>query len=338
MVPPLVGLIAGLVTGLMFGLTGRNGDVPPVGTPRWSWSGTLRSIILGLNVGMICGLTFGLIYGLQSGLTSGLTWWLIGGLIFAVAGRRESITRDIRTVETLIWSWSDALRGGGYGLMYSMIAGLIMGLIMGLVFLIFIFVSKGVQNSELVAVLIYMLAGGLAFGFLLGLPVGLTFLILRGLKSGIVDKKTLTNQGISLSMRNAVLSGLIVGLTLGLIEGLIGGLFFALIYVLIKWAGLIGGPIISLIDGLIGGLISGLITGLLAGLIIFGGLDAIKHYVLRLILAWKGYAPLNYARFLDYAAKLIFLRKVGGGYIFIHRMLMEHFAAMEKEESGEVGL
>ncbi len=70
------------------------------------------------------------------------------------------------------------------------------------------------------------------------------------------------------------------------------------------------------------------------GILVYGGLDVIKHYTLRLILWWKGYAPLNYVRFLDYATKLIFLRKVGGGYIFIHRMLMEHFAAMRKEESG----
>ncbi|MDJ0592593.1 MAG: hypothetical protein QNJ72_21810 [Pleurocapsa sp. MO_226.B13] len=42
--------------------------------------------------------------------------------------------------------------------------------------------------------------------------------------------------------------------------------------------------------------------------------------------------PWNYARFLDYAAERIFLRKVGGGYIFIHRMLLEHFARMELEQ------
>ena len=34
---------------------------------------------------------------------------------------------------------------------------------------------------------------------------------------------------------------------------------------------------------------------------------------------------------LHYAADRIFLRKVGGGYIFIHRMLMEYFAALEAE-------
>jgi hypothetical protein len=34
---------------------------------------------------------------------------------------------------------------------------------------------------------------------------------------------------------------------------------------------------------------------------------------------------------LDYATDRIFLRKVGGGYIFIHRMLMEYFVALETE-------
>lgn len=32
--------------------------------------------------------------------------------------------------------------------------------------------------------------------------------------------------------------------------------------------------------------------------------------------------------FLDYAAERIFLRKIGGGYIFIHRYLMEYFASL----------
>ena len=42
----------------------------------------------------------------------------------------------------------------------------------------------------------------------------------------------------------------------------------------------------------------------------------------------KGEEPVvvNHARFLDYAAERIFLQKVGGGYIFVHRTLLEHFA------------
>jgi eukaryotic-like serine/threonine-protein kinase len=52
----------------------------------------------------------------------------------------------------------------------------------------------------------------------------------------------------------------------------------------------------------------------------------IKHYALRLILWLNGHTPFNFIKFLDHFAKLIFLKKVGGGYIFIHRMLLDYFA------------
>lgn len=75
--------------------------------------------------------------------------------------------------------------------------------------------------------------------------------------------------------------------------------------------------------------------GLALGL--FGGLGAnessgvvcIQHYTLRLILYRKNYIPLDYVSFLNYASARLFLQKVGGGYIFVHRMLLEHFARME---------
>ena len=67
---------------------------------------------------------------------------------------------------------------------------------------------------------------------------------------------------------------------------------------------------------------------MLAGLW-YGGLDVIQHYSLRFVLTILRYTPWNYSHFLDYAAERIFLRKVGGGYIFIHRLLMDHFAAQE---------
>lgn len=67
------------------------------------------------------------------------------------------------------------------------------------------------------------------------------------------------------------------------------------------------------------------------GLIDGGGKICIQHFTLRLILYFNGYIPWNYARFLDYATEHIFLRKFGGGYIFIHRLLLEHFAQMKLE-------
>ncbi|NER51814.1 MAG: NACHT domain-containing protein [Symploca sp. SIO1A3] len=80
----------------------------------------------------------------------------------------------------------------------------------------------------------------------------------------------------------------------------------------------------------------GLAVGLLVGLIggrgpVFAGFVLIQHFTLRVLLWWKGYIPWNYARFLDYATEHIFLQKVGGGYIFIHQTLMEHFAQLQEE-------
>ena len=78
-------------------------------------------------------------------------------------------------------------------------------------------------------------------------------------------------------------------------------------------------------------MVFGLAVALIAGTWL-GGLDVILHYFLRLLLYVKGRTPLNLVRFLDYTAKdLNFLQKVGGSYIFIHGMLLEHFAAMQTE-------
>jgi hypothetical protein len=59
-------------------------------------------------------------------------------------------------------------------------------------------------------------------------------------------------------------------------------------------------------------LLIGLLVGVGVGLR-FGGFACLQHIVLRLLLRRNGFAPLNYVKFLDYAAKRIFLRKVVGG-------------------------
>lgn len=94
---------------------------------------------------------------------------------------------------------------------------------------------------------------------------------------------------------------------------------------LVCW--LISSSIVELIINLIILLSYVLNIGLLDG----GGKACIQHFTLRLLLYRDGYIPWNYARFLDYATERIFLQKVGGGYIFIHRLLLEHFAQMKLE-------
>jgi hypothetical protein len=80
--------------------------------------------------------------------------------------------------------------------------------------------------------------------------------------------------------------------------------------------------------GLVVGLSFGLSTGLLVGLL-NGGLACLRHWVLRFLLWRAGAVPWHYVQFLDYAAERILLRKVGGGYIFIHRLLLDYFADLE---------
>jgi hypothetical protein len=142
---------------------------------------------------------------------------------------------------------------------------------------------------------------GSALGLLIGLLIGLRF--------NVREMKTNPNQGIWLSLRNS--------LTIGLLAGLLFALLSVVIFVALKQ------PLpknLHIMLGLFG------FFAVLAALM-YGGYDVFQHFILRLILGARKQIPWNYARFLDQAAERILLRKVGGGYIFIHRLLLEHFAA-----------
>ena len=69
--------------------------------------------------------------------------------------------------------------------------------------------------------------------------------------------------------------------------------------------------------------------GVIFSLINGSGLAVIQHLFLRSILWFKYKTPWSYTKLLDYATERIFRQKVGGGYIFIHPMLREHFAKIE---------
>jgi hypothetical protein len=120
-------------------------------------------------------------------------------------------------------------------------------------------------------------------------------------------------------------AGLAAGLLLGLVYGPFYGLSDETGRSLLF--GLSGGLFFGLSGGLFFGLGGGLFVGLATGLR-YGGRACLQHLVLRLSLWYYGCTPRRYADFLDYAAERLFLRRVGGGYIFIHRLLQEHFAAM----------
>jgi len=156
-------------------------------------------------------------------------------------------------------------------------------------------------------------ADGRPIAFFVAL-LGMTLAIFAGLRQGAVSLKVFPNQGINLSIRYAIVT-------------LIGfGLVVAAATTLSSLEGLGGRGIRN--SGISGPILMGIIVGTVAGLW-YGGLDVTQHYTLRLILYLKRETPWNYVRFLDYAAGRVFLRKVGGGYIFVHRLLMDHFSALD---------
>ncbi|MFN8504637.1 NACHT domain-containing protein [Kouleothrix sp.] len=139
---------------------------------------------------------------------------------------------------------------------------------------------------------------------------------IAGLRSARLDVqfKLKPNQGIRNSAKNAltVIFGITALYSIG--YGLFGGLAF------------IGkGILFVLLIGFTRGLRNSLLFATPLGLK-YGGHAVIQHICLRLALASEKTIPWNYAKSLDYAAERILLRKVGGGYIFIHRYLLEYYA------------
>lgn len=117
---------------------------------------------------------------------------------------------------------------------------------------------------------------------------------------GDIETTAIPNEGVRRSARNALLVALIFGLVAGAVFGLVFGLT----------------------AGVAAGVVAALIFGWQAG-----AHACFEHLFFRLWLRRNHSGPWNYVRFLDYAAERVLLRKVGDGYAFFHRMLLEYFAA-----------
>lgn len=267
-------------------------------------------LIPSLFYGLIIGLVFywrysELIYSIFLGTFLGIIIGLAFGIIVV-------FSKKIMLFEKINWSWQRAkfrvINEFIYGLIICTITGLIVGLVRSIVLLIIPLICDGLNYSinNIQSIIIYLLVC-LVYGLSLGIFLGLIFAISSGLDSAEVKQKTVSNQGIKSSAKNCMKWGLILGLIAWVIFGLIPGLF------------------LKSIELVIFGLIPALFLRIIYGLR-YGGATCIQHFNLRLMLYKKGHIPWNYARFLDYASERLLLKKVGGGYIFYHRMLMEYFA------------
>jgi DNA polymerase III delta prime subunit len=238
----------------------------------------------------------GLLGGLIFGLFVGMVGGLLVGIIFGLlTGQMFMQYGYSKNIRPV-----ERLRLSWLEMLYSLFIGLLAGMVVGMV--------VGIMF-------------GLLIGIVVGMVVGLIFGLLTGMSSGVVEQEEIVtrkfpNDGVHRSARSALFFGLLGGLLFGMVVGLLFGIKS------------------GLIDGLFVGFWFWLFFGPVTWLR-YGGRACIQHIVLRIMLWRGGSAPLNYVRFLDCAAGRIFLRKVGGGYIFVHRLLLEYFASLEPEE--EVG-
>jgi hypothetical protein len=295
-----VGLIFWLISAWTLDSSTRLSILLAVAVVLGCWSksplenGVMSGSIAGLSNGLIEGLSYGMGLGPLTGLINGLDFALLAGLYGgAIGGLGVGSLSHITLVETVSWKWNHFWKKAILGSIFGLILGLIAGLIESQ--------RGGLSDGMLVIVLTFCLF----FGMLGGLIGGLT--------DRIKESKASPNQGIKLSWRNSLAAFLVTWLACGLIGGLSD----------------------ALREGLSDALITGLNVGLFAGSVVClnrGGSAVIKHYALRLTLWLSGYTPRNFVAFLDHCAKLIFLKKVGGGYIFIHRMLLEYFADLTPEK------
>ncbi len=146
--------------------------------------------------------------------------------------------------------------------------------------------------------------GSISFGVLL---FGSIIALAISLEAGVVRQKTRVNEGIHRTARRALTIGLVVGTFLGVAN-------YSYELLLTSETGAIG-PSAGL----------AFFVGV-AFAVGFGGLDLFCHLCVRAILWRRRELPLRAASFLESGVQLIFLRRVGGGFIFVHRLVLEYFA------------
>lgn len=161
------------------------------------------------------------------------------------------------------------------------------------------------------------LLGGL---LMLILPMSITLITRIDITSNI-RLRSQPNSGFKSSLQNNLVIMLFVMFPFGLFLGLLIGLLFSSISWFFGADNVLPLPLTILL----------VLFGMVFAMLFFGlplGLSAIiQHMILRRVLSQEAVIPAwRYDRFLDYAASLGILRKVGGGYIFRHRMLLEYFA------------
>lgn len=224
----------------------------------------------------------------------------------------------LNMVDTLAWDWT-SFRKRLY------ISG---GIALSFVTLMWLLIYGAANTADRSAgYLISLFFTGGVIITLLVIVASMLHIVFGALQPNLIKQRTRPNQGIRLSLRNSFVAFLISVLT-GLFAGMIIGvaLAFTPLQPGFSWSHL---AVTSSIGALIGVVIGGFFW------LQRGGSAALKHYIIRLILSMGGVLPLRFSNFLNVACQLAFMKRVGNGYIFTHRMLQEHFFHQSLNEKDD---
>ena len=238
-----------------------------------------------------------------------------GWIVFLILRDRWSGLLSVKPVERLGWSWGTTRRYSGLALWMLIITVLSMGMMVLLTGQNLRDILGQFSGTTIVGIMAYVVV---IYG-----PAMLV-LTLFELPRRIAHRKLRTTRSPNLGIRRSGLNCLLLSVTVGLVVFLCC-LSSTLAY---GWAAGVQPTEISyLLLSLIAG---GLTAGLAFGLTIGGGSAVINHLVLRYLLYRNGTIPWHWVTFLDYAADLVLLRRVGGDYLFFHPLLQAYFAALDR--------
>ncbi|GCE12103.1 NACHT domain-containing protein [Tengunoibacter tsumagoiensis] len=164
----------------------------------------------------------------------------------------------------------------------------------------------------------------LVLNFLVGVAYWIGINAFKGIKNDIIPeaKHVRPNDGMRQSFFNSAM-------VTGMAFLFIGSLYFFLNMALYELYYRALSADVSLISLFWRSFLIGIPAGLIFGLL-HGGIACIRHISLRYLL-WRSKAFMwDSPTFLDQMAKCLLLRKVGGGYLFVHRMLLDYFADLDR--------
>lgn len=254
--------------------------------PRWVTTWPVLTLSLWGLCIVFAGLRYGLRYGVSDGVVAGVAAG-VNVIVIAALINSTLYNKDVGLVESIHFRWNPR------GLASGLVVGFGTWMTYAMTYLLINVFILG-QLRGFVIALLGVAPLGMVFGGILGLLGGFTEL-------QSYPQPSRPNQGIRNSMRMS----------------LVGGLVMAFLMAFFGFAiDLVAAPTIG---------------GLVCGFFVLGGGAVVLHYATRLALAMEGTLPFPLSDrkligFLDAMHDRILLTRVGGGWVFIHGLLLEFLA------------